>query len=543
MRARHLTWLAVLASLLVVGPVMATPAPPAVTPGADPRRAAGGSDGARVRAERALEAAKRLFSRAGPRRGDGGVDRTDPTMVLRELALRLRDLKGEDRTAAEQLLARPTGGGDPTGGYEHAYTATPRKTCTKNFCFFWVDPLDAPSNRDRVPRANGDDARVPRWVRANIAAFKTVRKREVGELGFRAPRPDTKSPASPNKKFDIYLQQLGNLGIYGLCTSDDPAMDDRRPPARVSAYCVLDNDMAEFSAGPAKSLKVTAAHEFFHTLQYNYDWREDTWLMEGTATWVEDEVFDDINDNYQFLKGSPLTSPTAPVDRGSNPYGSWIFWRFLTEYFASGGADASPGLIRRVWSEADGSKGYSAQAAARVARAEGTDLPRAFAAFSVWNRSPGSRYSEGKQYAASGFTAPLARTVKLSTSRPATKQQSTRLDHLTSSTVRYDPDNTLAGRRWKLRLSVDMAPKSRGSRAAVTLRRKNGSAKTAYVDLDTRGDGSYAVPFTSSRVSAVELTLVNGSTRFSCNRGTRFSCRGKPKDDDLRAVFRATAFR
>ena len=52
---------------------------------------------------------------------------------------------------------------------------------------------------------------------------------------------------------------------------------------------------------PINALRVTAAHEFFHAIQFAYDVKEDLWFMEGSATWVEDEVYDSINDNYQFL--------------------------------------------------------------------------------------------------------------------------------------------------------------------------------------------------------------------------------------------------
>ena len=43
---------------------------------------------------------------------------------------------------------------------------------------------------------------------------------------------------------------------------------------------------------PIQNLKVTLAHEFFHAVQFAYDIGEDTWLMEGTATWMEDQVYD-----------------------------------------------------------------------------------------------------------------------------------------------------------------------------------------------------------------------------------------------------------
>jgi hypothetical protein len=39
-----------------------------------------------------------------------------------------------------------------------------------------------------------------------------------------------------------------------------------------------------------RPLKVTAAHEFFHAVQFAYDIGEDGWLMESTATWMEEHV-------------------------------------------------------------------------------------------------------------------------------------------------------------------------------------------------------------------------------------------------------------
>ena len=38
------------------------------------------------------------------------------------------------------------------------------------------------------------------------------------------------------------------------------------------------------------NLRVTAAHEFFHAVQFAYDYDEDPWLMEATATWMEERV-------------------------------------------------------------------------------------------------------------------------------------------------------------------------------------------------------------------------------------------------------------
>ena len=50
-----------------------------------------------------------------------------------------------------------------------------------------------------------------------------------------------------------------------------------------SAYCVLDNDFSAAEFGypdPTLPLRVTAAHEFFHAIQFAYDLYEDA-LADG----------------------------------------------------------------------------------------------------------------------------------------------------------------------------------------------------------------------------------------------------------------------
>ena len=55
---------------------------------------------------------------------------------------------------------------------------------------------------------------------------------------------------------------------------------------------------------------------------------------------MEDEVYDDVNDNYQYLPASPLGRPDVPFDLAisdfSSPsygfqYGAFVFFRYLTE--------------------------------------------------------------------------------------------------------------------------------------------------------------------------------------------------------------------
>ena len=121
---------------------------------------------------------------------------------------------------------------------------------------------------------------------------------------------------------------------------------------RLPGYCVLDNNYARSQYGSANflnPLRVTAAHEFFHAIQFAYDVDEDLWFMEGTATWVEDEVYPTINDNRQYLAYSPIRYPRCSADytSGLHRYGSWILFRFASEYLHN------RAIVRRMWEAAD----------------------------------------------------------------------------------------------------------------------------------------------------------------------------------------------
>ncbi len=104
---------------------------------------------------------------------------------------------------------------------------------------------------------------------------------------------------------------------------------------------MLDNDYArQFPTDtPLENLRVTAAHEYFHAVQFAYDAFEDAWFMEATATWAEDELYTDINDNLQYLRtdrSAGRASRWTSSSRRQHHYGAWIFFRYLTEQFPAG---------------------------------------------------------------------------------------------------------------------------------------------------------------------------------------------------------------
>jgi hypothetical protein len=475
-------------------------------------------------AEYALE---RVRSITEPVRADllfGEVDALegrDATIILRDLAARLAQLPPAERAIAERLLARPTSSSD---SIRH-YRAKARHKCGPRICVHWVEKTsDAPSLSDR------NHNRIPDWVDKTRKVMGYVWSVEVSQMGYRSPRSDRSSRNhGPDGKLDVYIADVGALGLYGYCTSDDPA---RGPRGYVSAYCVVDNNFSRRQFGGAatgvRALQVTAAHEFFHAIQYAYDWLEDLWLMEGTASWVEDEVYDTVNDNRQYLRVSPLATQFAwlPLDHDNFDYteqdagyhyGVWIFWRYVAEHYGRG-------VVRRIWKRVDSQPGaldeYSAEATVNVLDTEGADFGDLVADFGVANLHPAAHYSEGSKYQAPGPITTTAIGPSGLSNSPVP------VAHLSNAYYNFTPSSLAPAATLTFTLSLPGGPVPSRANAVVT----SGGVVTRIPAVQTMGVWKITVPNFGS-AQKVTLVLSNGSTRYHCWRGDVYSCRGEPLDD------------
>jgi hypothetical protein len=520
-------------------PTAAPTAAAAASDGSGPAAKAASPDG-REAATSALTRVQRIFapttaarSRTLARRG------VEATLALRDLAALRGSLAGADREAAEALLKRPTdSGGDGTLSYGNTPEAAP--ACNADVCVHYVTTSNhAPGLTDN----NGNG--VPDYVDATLTTFAHVHDSYLG-AGYREPKADGAIGGGANL-IDIYLGDIGDDGVYGYCTSDEP---NPAPGPNATfdrwAYCVLDEDYAEFSTNtPIENLQVTAAHEYFHATQFAYDAWEDSWLLEATAAWVEDEMYDAVDDNRQYLSNSQMTKPHVPLDTFDQTgfhYGTWTFFRYLTEKYPTK-QGALPQLVLDIFRKADGAAGgpdqFSWQAVDSVLRTKGTTGAAMLAAYAEANRRPGQVYSEAR--ALRYPTAPLAGKVTLTPRRSSTTVARLSLDHLTSGTFRFTPQG-MANKLTKLRVTLDMAPTSQGSVALVTVHDKAGKAAVSRVSLNSAGNATKAVPFSSKKVRYVEVTLVNASGRFTCWVGGGYSCQGNSVDDNLAQKVSAKAF-
>lgn len=454
----------------------------------------------------------------------------------RALTVQLRDvfwarprLDAAARASADALLARPS---DPPDGSGEAFwdPAAPRASaCTPAVCVHYVTTTgDAPPLESSI-------GGVPDWVQRNLDVSQAALSAMVDQLGYRAPAADL--GAGGTAQFDIYLADIGDAGLYGYCVPERRVPGERR---RASSFCVFDEDFAEFPTTPEANLRVTAAHEIFHAIQFNLDFTEDPWMLEATATWMEERLADDVDDNRQYLPAGQLGRRRVPLDRWSGdlgPYGNWIFFEHLSERY---GVDA----VRRIWSYAEASTGsrddYSVRAVRRYVEKQGASFPRFYASFVQANLRPRQSYREGAAYRKAGPD----RSVRLSARRSRWRDRRIDVPHLSGQVVKLSPSRSLRGRRIGLRLAVDGGPPRSAPAVRVLVVKRSGKVLDSSIRLDRRGRGQRRVAFSPRAVKRVLVVLANASTRYDCGAGSlRFACHGRPRDDDQAFDLTATVVR
>jgi hypothetical protein len=452
-----------------------------------------------VRAQRALRTATQALA--------GDALRTDPSMALLRLRLTMGALPPADRRQAAMMLARPT---DNPDFYGQTYSVKAEEKCAGHICIHWV-----PTTRDAPPST--------RWVTRQLHMLNHVWSFEVEKLGYHPPISDGSRGGGGSGRFDVYLKELHHQGLYGLTVAEQRASSNKN---LYSSYLLLDNDFerSQYGSNPMQVARVTAAHEFFHAIQYGYDAHEDLWMLESTATWMEDQFDDSSNDNRQYLPWSQLRRPGTPLDTydstGFEQYGNWVFFQYLSERLGRG-------IVRSIWKHAAAFRGggheYSAAAIRSALRKHG-GMTKVFGGYASGNTVPGRTYSEGRFYPA----APVRSSVTLTRTAPSTAWTSYAVKHLASIDLEAKPGADLVAKQWRLRIKVDGPARSAMPAVVVLVDRKHHPMTRQWVPLSRTGSGSVQVPFSRATTQRVTLTLANSSTRFRCNTGGGYSCDGTP---------------
>jgi hypothetical protein len=220
---------------------------------------------------------------------------------------------------------------------------------TANFNFEWGDNIDWTSAAPcKVPFTDssvgsGTCPPVPDLVKRWAEYFEASWDQEIGTMGYAPPA------YTATGLIDVFIANTGcgnpwcalSPEYLGLTvTYCSPAFSCGNA-GEIAAYILVNRNSQS---------DVTAAHEFFHVLQFAYDaddkwYTLDNWWLEATATWMEDQVFDSTNSYYGNIRPwvrYPETSLRS-IDR-SRAYGSSLFVFYLAETFGER-------IIREIWED------------------------------------------------------------------------------------------------------------------------------------------------------------------------------------------------
>jgi hypothetical protein len=413
----------------------------------------------------------RAFKKPAPNR--------DMTGIVTEIRFKFDTFSEETRHKLRPLLLRPTDASYSIWGIEWAYSvaeATPYDTT--HFRIHYVASTgDAPSLTD------ADTDGVPDYVEQMGTEFENVYSTEITSMGFDAPPSD--GTKGGNSKFDVYIKNIGGYGIYGWC-------DPEGVSSGSSYYCfmVMDNDFsaAEFPTHtPLQNLQVTAAHEFHHAVQSGYNAFTDTWYMECTSTWIEDEVYDAVNDNLQYLTDR-FDDPHVSwnIDSDSYWYGSWLWNRYLSER-------NGPGIVKAIW---DRCKTVSALTAiVNELTARGTNLTDAFVDFSCRNYTKNRRYyyssTVGEPYE-EGSSYPNIHIENGSTPHNSfpVATQTKLIDNLATRYIKFTPQTGATARTLRINFN---GPNGNDCGGVVIIQTKDGRKIDQRIQLNATKDGSSIV--------------------------------------------------
>ena len=336
------------------------------------------------------------------------------TAVLADLGAHLSRLDPETRA----LYERSTGVSAvlaPTLVYQTTHFYIEYTTSGAN----GVPPTD-------VSPANG----VPDYVEWTGTACEYSWTTEVNNLGYLAPQ----LTGGPNNKYSISYQNQQSYGYTSVVSG-------------LRTKIVLHPDFMGFppnddpEGDQIGALRVTVAHELKHAIQRMYSsWSEGGWV-ELDATWMEDIAYDNVNDYYNYVRGtgSPFTEPQTALDvSGTGSYEDCNWQHYQTEKLGNA-------HMRAFWERR---QVFPAEPVlttyAQNLSASGTSFQDAWGEYVAWNFSCGSRIGAGYGYGeASRYWATPATSTHATLPVPTTAGT---VEHLAANArMVTNHDRTLTG--------------------------------------------------------------------------------------------------
>ncbi len=231
------------------------------------------------------------------------------------------------------------------------------------------------SGPNAVPPADANTNAIPDWVDETALACEHSYRLEVDTLGYREPLS-----FQSFGYYEIFILDLNN--VYGYTDALLPAITNN--PDTYASNITVENDYVEgFATHGYDALRVTIGHEFFHAIQFSYNFRvSDTWYYELSSTWMEDVTYDNVNDYYAYLSTPSQTgyfdNPSVSLDH-TDGY-SVAHWNMMIE------KKYGRGTIKKSWENMITLDALtSIDNAIKSATSSVSSLVRNFSEFAIWN--------------------------------------------------------------------------------------------------------------------------------------------------------------
>lgn len=202
---------------------------------------------------------------------------------------------------------------------------------------------------------------VPDFIDSVAFYFEKAYQVQVNEIGYKSPIPDNGGRGSDH--YDIYIWELGNSnnpndipyddgGLYGVTMWTENDIIAYEPFERSYSFIVIDNNYSptdsvrKLNNGPRypayketgiEGLKITAAHEFQHAIQFMYGISSPAAItvMEMCGVAMEVRLYPESKDYLQYVKNifTNLSAYPFGVDNAQTGYGYSIFAKYIMQNY------------------------------------------------------------------------------------------------------------------------------------------------------------------------------------------------------------------
>ncbi|MFC1476077.1 MXAN_6640 family putative metalloprotease [Candidatus Zixiibacteriota bacterium] len=414
-------------------------------------------------------------------RPEGEIFGRCATMIIREARMAAPGFSPQIQAGINEALARPSRdyNYDSPGGYFKIHYNT--------------------DGADGVPTTDDNSNGIPDYIE-NLAWYADSSwEHEVITLGWRPPPSD--NGAGGDNRYDIYTEFMSYYGYTAWEVGGPEPWDDYTSYISVHKNFIGFPPNDDPDGNPAGAAKATVAHEFNHACQFAYDAFNQFFFYELSATYMEDEVFDVVNDNYNYVSSFFSAPYTSLMEESYHAYSTFIFGVFLTQEYGQF-------IMPEIW---DYMRYDDATVAVNLGLMDyGSSFVEDFPRFTEWNyftgpRDDGLHYEEGAHYT-------YLNVNYTENSYPVSRSQTsyTKPQGWAANYIRFNPGVDRI-------LEVDFA----GQYATVwgfpvIIHHSSGESEVTFTDVDpVTGDGTIYAPFFPDRdymigIPANMASITNG---------------------------------